>query len=72
MARGPAEAVVASGLLRGGATAGALLLFAVAAWLGYLSIVALRRGEGVFMPAGYVSLACLVAGVILVRLALRS
>src|SRR5256885_11900008 len=34
--------------------------------------LSLRRNEGVFMPAGYVALACLAGGVLLLRLALRS
>jgi hypothetical protein len=39
--------------------------------LGYISVVALRRNEGVFMPAGYVALLCLAGGVILLRIAMR-
>ncbi|MEP6618018.1 MAG: hypothetical protein ABJE47_01835 [bacterium] len=39
--------------------------------LGYISIIALRRGEGVFLPAGYVSVACLAGGAWLLRYAAR-
>jgi hypothetical protein len=35
--------------------------------LGYVAAVAARRGEGVFVPAGYVALVCLAAGVFLAR-----
>ena len=57
--------------LRVGAIAGALALLAVGAVLGYISVVALRRSEGVFMPAGYVALACLTAGAWLLRVGVR-
>lgn len=50
----------------------ALALLAVGGTLGYIAIVALRRSEGVFMPAGYVALACLAAGAYLLRVGLRS
>jgi hypothetical protein len=43
----------------------------IGATLGYVAAIALRRSEGVFLPAGYVALACLAAGVYLGRLALR-
>lgn len=49
---------------------GAVLLLA-GSWLGYIAVVALRRGEGVFMPAGYVAIACLAGGVLLLRAGLR-
>jgi hypothetical protein len=45
----------------------ALLLLAAGAVLGYIAAIALRRNEGVFVPAGYVALACIVAGVLLLR-----
>lgn len=55
-----------------------LMIFAVAgvllasgAVLGYIAVIALRRGEGVFLPAAYVAAACLVGGVMLGRVALR-
>ncbi len=50
----------------------AIVCLAVGATLGYVSVIALRRSEGVFLPAGYVALACLAAGVYLGRLALRT
>ena len=50
----------------------AATLLVIGTWLGYIAIVALRRSEGVFLPAGYVSLACLAAGAWLVRVALKS
>jgi hypothetical protein len=49
----------------------AAVLLAAGAALGYVAIIAFRRSEGVFVPAGYVSLACLGGGVFLVRIALR-
>jgi hypothetical protein len=39
--------------------------------LGYIAVVAARRSEGVFVPAGYVALVCLAAGVFLARVAWR-
>jgi hypothetical protein len=47
------------------------LCLAAGATLGYMAVTALRRSEGVFLPAGYVAVACLAAGVYLGRLALR-
>jgi len=49
----------------------AIVCLAVGATLGYVSVIALRRSEGVFLPAGYVAIACLAAWVYLGRLALR-
>ena len=49
----------------------AAALLVVGAALGYIAIVALRRSEGVFMPAGYVAVACLAGGTFLLRLGLR-
>jgi len=49
----------------------AALCLAVGATLGYIAVIAVRRSEGVFLPAGYVSLACLAAGIYLGRLAMR-
>jgi hypothetical protein len=46
-------------------------LLAAGATLGYIAIIAAKRSEGVFLPAGYVAVACLVAGGLLVRLALK-
>jgi hypothetical protein len=59
-------------LFRVAAGIAALVLLAVSGVLGYIAVVALRRSEGVFMPAGYVALACLAGGVFLMRLATRS
>ena len=50
--------------------AGAVLLGAGAV-LGYISVIALRRSEGVFLPAGYVAVACLVAGTLILRSVFR-
>jgi hypothetical protein len=49
----------------------ALVLLTAAGVLGYIAVIALRRSEGLFMPAGYVALACLVGGALLLRVALR-
>jgi hypothetical protein len=62
----------APALLRVAAVLAALALLSASGVLGYISVVAFRRSEGVFMPAGYVALACLAGGVFLLRLALRS
>jgi hypothetical protein len=53
------------------AVAGAAVLFVVGAYLGYIAVIALRRSEGVFLPAGYVALLCLTGCGLLVRLALK-
>jgi hypothetical protein len=45
----------------------AALLLVGGAVLGYIAVVALRRSEGVFLPAGYVALFCLAGGVFLAR-----
>jgi hypothetical protein len=49
----------------------AAVLLTVGFVLGYIAVIALRRSEGVFLPAGYVAVACLVAGVITFRVGLR-
>ena len=49
----------------------ALALLGAGAVLGYISVIALRRSEGVFLPAGYVSLACLVGGTLIIRSILK-
>lgn len=49
----------------------AAVLLAGGAVLGYIAAVALRRNEGVFLPAGYVAIVCLAGGVLLLRLAIR-
>jgi hypothetical protein len=52
------------------ALAGATILLVIGAVLGYIAVIAVRRNEGVFLPAGYVAAICLLAGWMLVRLAL--
>jgi hypothetical protein len=49
-----------------------MALLLAGAVLGYVAVVALRRSEGVFMPAGYVAVACLAAGAWLLRVGVRS
>jgi hypothetical protein len=49
----------------------ALALLGAGATLGYVAVIALRRSEGVFLPAGYVGLGLLAGGGYLLRLALR-
>lgn len=58
-------------IVRIGIIALALVLLVVGVGLGYIAVVALRRNEGVFMPAGYVALACLAGATLLLRLGLR-
>jgi hypothetical protein len=58
-------------LLRTLLVVAAMACLAVGATLGYVSVIALRRSEGVFLPAGYVALVCLALGTYLGRLALR-
>jgi hypothetical protein len=50
---------------------GALLLLVAGGVLGYLAVVAARRSEGVFVPAGYMALICLAGGVLLAKLVWR-
>ena len=49
----------------------AAILLAAGAVLGYMAAIAVRRSEGVFLPAGYVAVACLAGGAFLLRLAVR-
>lgn len=49
----------------------AVVLLAAGLTLGYVAVIAARRSEGVFMPAGYVALACLAGGAFLLRAGLR-
>lgn len=58
-------------IVRIGIIALALVLLVMGVGLGYIAVVALRRNEGVFMPAGYVALACLAGATLLLRLGLR-
>ena len=57
-------------MLRVLAGVGALLLTGAGLWLGYIAIVAARRSEGVFLPAGYVAAICLVGAGLLARVSL--
>lgn len=54
------------------ALAGAMVLLVIGAVLGYIAVIAARRSEGVFLPAGYVAGLCFVGGALLVRLALKA
>lgn len=58
-------------MVRLGALAGALVLLVVGAWLGYIAIIAARRSEGVFLPAGYAAALCLVGATLLARVVMR-
>jgi hypothetical protein len=49
----------------------AAALLAVGCVLGYIAVIALRRNEGVFLPAGYVAVACLAGGAVMCRAAIR-
>lgn len=49
--------------------AGAGVLLVAGTVLGYIAIIAARRSEGVFLPAGYVAALCLAGGVLLIRMA---
>lgn len=49
--------------------AGALLVAGLI--LGSIAVVAVRRSEGVFLPAGYVALICLAGAVLMIRVAVR-
>ena len=49
----------------------AATLLAAGVTLGYIAVIAVRRSEGVFLPAGYVGIACLAGGAWLLRVALR-
>jgi hypothetical protein len=60
-----------SSVVRAGVVLLALVLLGAGAVLAYVAAVALRRSEGVFLPAGYVGLALLAGGAYLIRLALR-
>lgn len=48
----------------------AAALIAAGLVLGYIAIIAVRRSEGVFLPAGYVAAACLAASWFILRFAL--
>lgn len=55
------SAPLATALRIASAIAGTALLVAGCV-LGYIAVIALRRNEGVFLPAGYVAVACLAGG----------
>ena len=58
-------------IVRVGVVLVSLALLAAGATLGYFAVIALRRSEGVFLPAGYMGLALLAGGAYLLRLGLR-
>jgi hypothetical protein len=58
-------------VLRALALLGAAALVVAGGWLVYIAIVAARRSEGVFLPAGYAGALCLLGAALLVRLAIR-
>lgn len=60
-----------STVMRAGAVVLALALLAAGGVLVYIAMIALRRSEGVFLPAGYVGVALLACGAYLLRLAVR-
>ncbi|MDB4884877.1 MAG: hypothetical protein JWN79_315 [Gemmatimonadetes bacterium] len=49
----------------------AAVLLAAGLVLGSISVIAVRRNEGVFLPAGYVALFCLAGSYFLARAVLR-
>ena len=61
-----------SSVMRAAVVALALILVGAGTVLGYIAVVALRRSEGVFLPAGYVGFALLAGGAYLLRLAFRA
>jgi hypothetical protein len=60
-----------SSVVRAGLVVIAVALLGAGGVLGYIAVIALRRSEGVFLPAGYVGLALLAGGAYLLRLAAR-
>lgn len=61
-----------SSIVRVGVVVLALALLAAGVMLAYVAVIALRRDEGVFLPAGYVGVGLLAGGGYLLRLAIRS
>ena len=59
-------------MLRVLAIAGAVVLLVAGALLAYIAVIAARRSEGVFLPAGYVAALCMAGGVLLFRMALTA
>ena len=60
-----------SSIVRAGVVVLALALLGAGGVLAYVAVVALRRSEGVFLPAGYVGVGLLAGGAYLLRLAMR-
>ena len=60
-----------SSVIRAGLALVAAALLGAGGVLTYIAVIALRRSEGVFLPAGYAGVAFLAAGGYLLRLALR-
>ena len=58
-------------VLRVVSTIAGLLLVVAGSVLAYIAAIALRRSEAVFVPAGYVALLFLAAGIFLLRAGLR-
>ena len=58
-------------MLRALALLSALLLLVAGSVLGYIAVIAARRGEGVFLPAAYVAVACLAGAFFIARAVLR-
>ncbi len=56
--------------MRAAALVAAALLLAVGGYLAFIAVVAVRRSEGVFVPAGAVALLCLVVAYWLGRVGL--
>ena len=50
---------------------GSVVLLVAGLVLGYIAVVAVRRNEGVFLPAGYVALFCFAGAFFLARATLR-
>ena len=50
----------------------AVALVIAGATLGYIAIIAMRRSEGVFLPAGYAAVLLLVGAAFLIRFALKA
>jgi hypothetical protein len=60
-----------SSVVRIGVVVLALALLGAGGVLAYVAVIAIRRSEGVFLPAGYVGLGLLAGGAYLLRLAGR-
>lgn len=58
-------------MLRVLALLAAAVLLAAGGVLGYIAVIAARRSEGVFLPAGYVAALCLALAFFIARAAIR-